>query len=228
MTIFGKQVVLYALEKHSHKIEKILLAKEIDKKLFHEISKYGKKIERVDNKKAQALAHGGNHQGLIAIITPLPYAKPTDLIDKNFIVICVGITDVGNLGAIVRSAWGLGVEAVVFSGVNQLNLEAIIRTSSAAALDMPLALMPNSSEAVELFKQAGFLTVGATLGGKTSRTLDLEGKKKVLILGSEGEGLPARIEKKLDRKVTIQMHNGFDSLNVSAAAAILIDRINSE
>lgn len=225
MTIFGKQSVLYALERHSQKVEKILLAKEIDKKLFSQIAKHNKKIERVDNKKAQALAHGGNHQGLIAIITPLAYCEASDLTSKNFIVVCVGITDVGNLGAIVRSAWALGVEAVIFSGVNQLNLEAIIRTSSGAALDMPLALETNVLDLIERFKQAGFETIGATLDGEDIRTASIDAKKRLLLLGSEGEGLPSRVTKKLDKKVTIKMSNNFDSLNVSAAAAILIDRI---
>lgn len=225
MIIFGKQSVLYALANHKESVEKILLAKEIDKKLFSEVAKSGKKIERVDNKKAQALAHGGNHQGLLAIISPLSLRDPKELLKGDFVLITVGVTDTGNIGSIVRTAWALGVSGVVFSGVNQLNLEAIIRTSSGAALDMPLSLIANSSEAVELFKQAGFVICGATLDGDEPKGLELAGKKRVLVLGSEGEGLPARIEKKLDRKLTIKMSHGFDSINVSAATAILIDRM---
>ncbi|MEA3522589.1 MAG: TrmH family RNA methyltransferase, partial [Campylobacterota bacterium] len=49
--------------------------------------------------------------------------------------------------------------------------------------------------------------------------------KRALILGSEGEGLSTRVEKKLDYKIKIEMQHGFDSLNVSAAGAILIDRM---
>lgn len=225
MTIFGKQSVLYALEKHSDRVEKIIVAKELDKKLFSQIVRHGKPIERADNKKAQALARGGNHQGLIAIITATPHKNALDLMDKKFILVCVGITDMGNLGSIARTAWALGVEGIVVAGINQLNCESIIRTSSGAALDIPLALMPNSAEAVELCKRSGFFCVGATLDGVNIKTATIEHEKIALVLGSEGDGLPARIEKKLDKKVTIKMSNEFDSLNVSVAAAILIDRI---
>jgi 23S rRNA (guanosine2251-2'-O)-methyltransferase len=49
--------------------------------------------------------------------------------------------------------------------------------------------------------------------------------KRLLLLGNEGEGIPNRAIEKLDHKVSIMMENGFDSLNVSAAGAILMDRL---
>ena len=65
MIIYGKQIVLYVLEKHQDLIEEVFLSKEIDSKLFARFAKINKKIHKVDNQKAQALAKGGNHQGLI-------------------------------------------------------------------------------------------------------------------------------------------------------------------
>ncbi|MGE4294960.1 MAG: 23S rRNA (guanosine(2251)-2'-O)-methyltransferase RlmB [Campylobacterales bacterium] len=225
MIIFGKRVVLHALKKHRAKVQTLYLAKELDKKLFGELVKAGVRIERVDAKKAQGLAHGGNHQGMLAKIEPLLFADNSQAINRRFAVMTIGVTDMGNLGAIARTAWALGAEALVVSGVNQLNLEGLIRTSSGAALDMPLFLMPNSAEAVEHFKQAGFFTIGATLDGADTRDFSDCPAKRLLVLGAEDEGLPGRIERKLDARVTIPMAHGFDSLNVSAAAAILIDRI---
>lgn len=64
MIIYGKQIVLYVLEKHPQLIEEIFLSKEIDKKLFTRFAKLDKKIHKLDNQKAQALAKGGNHQEL--------------------------------------------------------------------------------------------------------------------------------------------------------------------
>lgn len=227
MIIFGKRVVLHALAHHKSRVETLYVAKELDKKIFSELAKAGKKIERVDAMKAQSMAHGGNHQGMLAKITPLLFGDSEQAFNRNFALMTVGATDVGNLGAIIRTAWALGVEGVVISGVNQLNLEGLIRTSSGAALDMPLFLMPGAPEAVERFKQAGFFTVGATLDGVDARDFSDLPKRRLLLLGAEDEGLPGRIEKKLDVRVTIPMAHGFDSLNVSAAAAILIDRMRS-
>ena len=225
MIIFGKRVVLHALAHHNARVETLYVAKELDKKLFAPLARSGKKIERVDAKKAQALAHGGNHQGMLAKIEPIHFADNAQVLDCRFALMTVGVTDAGNLGGIIRTAWALGVEGVVISGVNNLNLEGLIRTSSGAALDMPLFLLPGAPEAIERFKQAGFFTVGATLDGVDRRDFKACPAKRVLVLGAEDAGLPGRIEKKLDAKVTIPMAHGFDSLNVSAAAAILIDRM---
>lgn len=63
MIIYGKQIVLYVLENHPKLVEEVFLSKEIDNKLFSKFLKLGKKIHRLDNQKAQALAKGGNHQG---------------------------------------------------------------------------------------------------------------------------------------------------------------------
>ncbi|MDR2152624.1 MAG: 23S rRNA (guanosine(2251)-2'-O)-methyltransferase RlmB [Helicobacteraceae bacterium] len=225
MVIFGKQPVLYAIERHSDMIETLFVAKELDKKLFSRLKSAKKPIEVLDFKKAQALSRGQNHQGMLAKIKPLLFRENREAYDSRFVVMCAGVTDAGNLGAIVRTAYALGVDSFVFSGVNSVNLEALIRTSSGAALSMPLFLAPNAHETIELFKQKGFLTIGADVKGEDARTFESGGGKRLLVLGAEGYGLSERTLKKLDRLVAIAMEREFDSLNVAAAAAILIDRI---
>ncbi|MDR2033917.1 MAG: 23S rRNA (guanosine(2251)-2'-O)-methyltransferase RlmB [Helicobacteraceae bacterium] len=227
MVIFGKRPVLYTIERHCDMIETIFVAKELDKKLFAQLKKARKPIEVLDFKKAQALARGQNHQGMLAKIKPLLFRDNRELYESRFVVMCAGITDAGNLGAIVRSAYALGVDSVVFSGVSSVNLETLIRVSSGAALDMPLFLTPNALETIELFKQKGFLTIGADVNGEDARAFKTDAQKTLLVLGAEGEGLSDRALKKLDRKIAIAMTREFDSLNVSAAAAILIDRIRT-
>jgi 23S rRNA (guanosine2251-2'-O)-methyltransferase len=225
MIIFGKQPILYALERHADMIETLYVAKELDKKLFSLLAKANKPIERLDFKKAQAFAHSQNHQGMLAKIKPLLFRENREVFDSRFVVACAEVTDAGNLGAIVRTAYALGVDSFVFSGVNNVNLETLIRASSGAALSMPLFLMPNLLETIEVFKQKGFLTVAAALDGEDVRNVEFGAEKRLLVLGAEGYGLSARALKKLDRGVTIAMTRDFDSLNVSAAAAILIDRM---
>ncbi|MDR3163337.1 MAG: RNA methyltransferase [Helicobacteraceae bacterium] len=225
MIIFGKQVVLYAIERHPDQIETIFVAKELDKKLFSKLKSARKPIERLDFKKAQALSKNQNHQGMLARIHDRLFAGREEALSSDFAVMCVGLSDTGNIGAIVRTAYALGSQAVVISGVKSVNLEAVIRTSGGAALTMPICLMPNAFESVEMFAQRGFLTIGGSLRGCDPKLFTVEKRKKLLIVGAEDDGIPKRLEARLDVLLAIPMAHGFNSLNVSAAAAILIDRI---
>ncbi|MDR3347388.1 MAG: RNA methyltransferase [Helicobacteraceae bacterium] len=226
--IFGKQPVLYAIERHSDMIETLFVAKELDKKLFNRLKSAKKPIEVLDFKKAQALSRGQNHQGMLAKIRAISFASDEIAFKTPFALICVGLTDTGNLGAITRTAYALGVGAIVICGVNGVNLEALIRTSSGAALDMPIALMPNTPQTLERFRQKGFFLIGGTLDGISLRDYKRREGKKALVLGAEGNGLNARSQSKLDLRLRIDMAHNFDSLNVSAAAAILIERIREQ
>ncbi|GHV58681.1 hypothetical protein FACS1894103_0550 [Campylobacterota bacterium] len=88
--------------------------------------------------------------------------------------------------------------------------------------------MADALQSFENFRQAGFQTFGGVLDKNAQANTDaqtLKPKKKLLLLGAEDTGLPKRIEDRLDVRLNIAMAHQFDSLNVSAAAAILIDRI---
>ncbi|WP_457597958.1 23S rRNA (guanosine(2251)-2'-O)-methyltransferase RlmB [Hydrogenimonas sp.] len=224
MIIYGKQICVTVMERHPELIERFILAKEIDKKEFSRIRKTGKPVERVDPKKAQALARGGNHQGWLCEVKPYRYADLSELKDSRFLVVLAGLTDVGNIGAIIRSAYALGADGVIASGVKQLPSEALIRTSSGAMFDMPVAVVPNLLDLLNELKQKGFTLYGADMEGEPIEEAQID-PKRVLVLGSEGEGIAKRAMQKLDRRVTVRMARPFDSLNVSAAAAILIYRM---
>jgi 23S rRNA (guanosine2251-2'-O)-methyltransferase len=224
MIIYGKQIFLYVLEKYPSLIEEIYLAKEVDKKLFSKISKLGKPIVRLDAKKAQAMARGGNHQGMFLKISDMEFTPFQNVKKSAFVVVLQGITDVGNIGAIIRSAYALGVDAVIVSGVKNLPLEALVRTSSGAIFDMPIVLFQDTSTLINELKQSGFKTYAAAMDGQDVREVTFA-DKKALVMGSEGEGLPTRILQKCDTKIAIKMQRKFDSLNVSVATAILCDRM---
>jgi 23S rRNA (guanosine2251-2'-O)-methyltransferase len=223
MIIYGKQVCLHALEHHRDQIKTVYVAKKniLPQELFHQ---YHDKIKFLEEKWAQSMSKGGNHQGLLLEIEPFVQSSLQEVKHSNFIVILDGLTDVGNIGAIVRSAYALGAEAVIASGVKQLNLSAIIRTSSGAMLDMPFYVERNILDTFNELKQLGFVFYGATTDGNKVENMDFA-KKRVLVLGSEGKGLSGKVTGKLDEKVSIEMQHAFDSLNVSAAAAILIHRM---
>ncbi|WP_295054358.1 23S rRNA (guanosine(2251)-2'-O)-methyltransferase RlmB [Sulfuricurvum sp.] len=224
MLIYGKQPVYYAIERHRDRIKTLFLAKEVDKKEYSLLMKMGFEIKRIPEKAAQSMVKGGNHQGFIAEISQVvPYASP--LLKKcDFIVVLSSITDMGNIGSLIRSAYALGVQALVISGIKEPNLEAMIRTSSGAALDMPLVIVHNIHDVLHELKQSGFQVYGAVMDGVDVREATFAAKR-VLVLGNEGEGLSGRVQKSLDVGISIPMAHDFDSLNVGVAGAILMERM---
>ncbi len=228
MIIYGKQVCLHALEHHSEKIKTVYVAKTaangkgiLPNVLFH---KFHDKIKFLEEKWAQAMSKGGNHQGLLIEMAEFEQASLTEIKKSDFIVVLDGLTDVGNIGAVVRSAYALGADAVIATGVKQLNVEAIVRTSSGAMLDMPFLVVPNILDTLNELGQLGFVLYGASMEGVNVQDVTF-GLKRVLVLGSEGKGLSKKVVSKLNHMVSIKMKHEFDSLNVSAAAAILIHRM---
>ncbi len=223
MIIYGKQVCLHALEQHSEKIKTVYVAKKgiLPKDLFHQ---YHDKIKFLEEKWAQSMSKGGNHQGILVEMEAFEQSTLAEIKKNDFIVVLDGLTDVGNIGAIVRSAYALGADAVIATGVKQLNFAAIARTSSGAMLDMPFMIAANILDTFNELQQLGFTFYGASMDGENVQTLTFDAKR-VLVLGSEGKGLSKKVMAKLDHRVSIEMKHAFDSLNVGAAAAILIHRM---
>ena len=224
MIVYGKQLILHLLERRPSDIETIFLAKECEPKLFSQMAKITSKICRIDERKAQALSRGGNHQGFIAQIKDIGLSSFNELKKGSFLVILDEITDVGNIGAIARSAYAFGADGLILSGVKTCNLEAILRTSSGAAFELPIAVCTSTKDMINELKQVGFLLYGADMRGQNVKEVTFA-PKRALIMGSEGKGLGAKVKEKLDVIVSIKMAREFDSLNVSAATAILCDRI---
>ena len=223
MIIYGKQVCLYALEHHSSRVKTVYLAKKglLSQPLFDH---YKPKIKFLENKWAQSMSRGGNHQGILLEMDAFEQSSFVQIKKGDFIVILDSLTDTGNIGAIVRSAYALGADAVIASGVKQLNFAAIARTSSGALLDMPFMIAGNVLDLFNELHQLGFVSYGASMDGDAVQDKSFA-SKRVLVLGSEGEGLSKRVRTKVKETVSIKMKHQFDSLNVSAAAAILIHRM---
>jgi 23S rRNA (guanosine2251-2'-O)-methyltransferase len=224
MLIYAKQPIYYLINKYPNKIKTLYLAKELEKKEYSRLMKMGFEIKRIPNEAAQKMCKNANHQGILAEVDDCQLQPYNFFFEKKFILVLSGVTDVGNIGAIVRSAYALGVDAIVACGVKTLPLDTITRTSTGTLFDMPFAIENNVHDVLNDFKTSGFTIYGADMNGMDIRETHIE-KKKVLVLGSEGEGLTSRVISKLDCALSIKMSHEFDSLNVSVAAAILMDRM---
>lgn len=226
MIIYGKQLFLHILNKRPQILEEIYLSKECDRKLFSKICGTGKKIIRVDNQKAQSLARGGNHQGFLANVSEFEFSDIAELKKLNFIAILYGISDVGNIGAIARSAYALGCEGLVIVA-KSINMQGVLRSSSGAAYEIPIAIFEDGLSLLNELKQFGFKIYATASNGKNVKEMKFAGKR-ALVMGSEGEGIPQKALAKCDECIGIKLKEGWDSLNVSAAFAIICDRMIDE
>ncbi|MDP2893760.1 MAG: 23S rRNA (guanosine(2251)-2'-O)-methyltransferase RlmB [Sulfurimonas sp.] len=224
MLIYAKQPINYIINNHPHRMKTLYLAKEIEKKEYSRLMKMGFEIKRIPPEAAGAMCKNASHQGILAEVEEYKLYDYKSFLNYEFVLVLSGLTDVGNIGAIVRSAYALGVDAIIVCGVKSLPLEAVVRTSTGALFDMPFAIETNIHDVMNDLKMSGFRTYGADMGGKDIRDVKIA-RKRALFLGSEGEGLSTRVTSKLDEIVSIKMSHEFDSLNVSVAGAILMDRM---
>ncbi len=227
MLIYAKQPIYYLIKYHPQKIKTLYLAKELEKKEYSRLMKMGFEVKRIPSDAAGKMCKNATHQGFLAEVEDYTLHDFKTFLDKGFVLVLSGLTDVGNIGAIVRSAYALGVDGVVACGVKKLPLEAILRTSTGALFDMPFSIELNVHNVMNDLKTSGFKTYGADMGGTDIRDVQVSGKR-ALFLGSEGDGLSSRVISKLDKVVSISMSHQFDSLNVSVAGAILMDRMRDE
>ncbi|WP_457744891.1 23S rRNA (guanosine(2251)-2'-O)-methyltransferase RlmB [Sulfurimonas sp.] len=227
MLIYAKQPIYYLINHYPQKIKTLYLAKELDKKEYSRLMKMNFEVKRIPNEAAVKMSKNANHQGFLAEVEDYKLHNYQTFLNKEFILVLAGLTDVGNIGALVRSAYALGVDAVVVAGVKHLNIEPILRTSTGALFDMSMAVETNIHNLLNDFKMSGFVSYGADMGGIDIRNIKVE-RKRVLVLGNEGEGLTSRVSSKLDNIVSIKMKHDFDSLNVSVAGGILMDRMRYE
>ena len=226
MLIYAKQPINYIIKNHPQRIKTLYLAKDIDKKEYSRLMRMNFEIKRIPSDAAGKMCKNASHQGILAEVDDFKLYDYQSFLNREFVLVLSGLTDIGNIGAIVRTAYALGVDAVIACGVKKLPFEAILRTSTGALYDMPFALETNVHNVMNDLKTSGFTTYGADMGGADIRDVKVK-QKKALFLGSEGEGLSARVSSKLDEIVSIKMSHEFDSLNVGVAGAILMDRMRT-
>ena len=135
------------------------------------------------------------------------------------------ITDPHNVGAIIRSCDQFGASLVILpehkSASDIAGNEIISRSSAGASAWVPIAVVKNLVRVVEQLKEAGFWVYGADAGGQSCGSISFA-QKSAIIMGSEGSGIDALLQKKCDAIVSIPTCGKIDSLNVSVAAGILL------
>jgi 23S rRNA (guanosine2251-2'-O)-methyltransferase len=185
-------------------------------------------VAHVAKAKLEARAKSEAPQGVIAFAAELPEADLDDLIRgrpgrRPFLVAVDGVTDPGNLGAILRSCEGAGVDGVLIPRHRAVHVTPTVAKAAAGAVEyVPMTLVGGLPALLSRLRQARIWVVG--LDDAADRSLfdlgDLAADGICLVLGAEGAGLSRLVRERCDTIVSIPMRGRISSLNVSAAAAL--------
>lgn len=166
---------------------------------------------------------------LCAMRRPKEKTMEDVLKDAGRVAVLEGIVDPTNVGAIIRSAAALGMDAVLLSPTccDPLSRRAV-RVSMGTVFQIPWARIPGDHTqwplpGLELLKKQGFKTAAMALNGNSVSIDDpklMAEEKLAIILGTEGDGLKQETTENCDYNVLIPMCHGVDSLNVAAASAV--------
>jgi 23S rRNA (guanosine2251-2'-O)-methyltransferase len=185
-----------------------------------------KVLEIADNAHiAQSLPQGAVHQGVALRPGELPDRALEDFAPARGAVLLMldQVTDPQNVGAILRSAAAFGACGVILQERHAPRLAGALAKAAAGAVDaLPVARVVNLSRALEVLADHGWRTMGLTGAAERDLAEALDGAPVVLVLGSEGEGLRRLVAEHCDELARIPMPGGFESLNVSAAAAVAL------
>jgi 23S rRNA (guanosine2251-2'-O)-methyltransferase len=168
-------------------------------------------------------------QGVMAYAAPIPETTLDDLFAEPdaFVVALDGVTDPGNLGAILRTADTAGVTGVVLTRHRSARLGPTALKAAAGAVEyLPIASVAGIPSFLEQAKRAGLWTVGLDGGGDVGvHDLEVATGPVVLVLGAEGRGLARLTRDRCDVVASIPLHGRLESLNVAAAAAVALHAV---
>ncbi len=231
--IYGIHAVTEAI-RAGKEIDRLFLQEGLRSDLSAELRKLTKEkgihYTMVPGAKLNRIAAGKNHQGVVAFLTPVSFARIEDLLPGIFesgrtplLLILDRVTDVRNFGAIARTAECAGVDAIIIParGSAQVNADAV-KTSAGALHKIPVCREDNLKATLDYLKESGLRIASCTEKGSTPHhSTDLTGPL-AMIMGSEEDGISGEYLKRSDVRVLIPMRGTIGSLNVSVATGIVL------
>ena len=230
--IEGRQAVRELLIASRRKVREILVADDSDRNpVIGEILELARDqrvvVRTVDRSDIDEQARSEAPQGVIAFAEPLEEVLLDEVLagatEKLFLVAVDGVTDPGNLGAILRSCEGAGVDAVILPRHRAVHITPSAAKAAAGAVEyLSLCVVPGLPTAIQQLRDNDVWVVG--LDDAADKPIfglgDLAREHVCLVLGAEGPGLSRLVRERCDLLVSIPMRGALSSLNVSAAAAL--------
>lgn len=239
LIVIGKHPVIDLLQ-NGNPVQKVFISRTLKGPTEIDVRKLTSQanipLSRVENQKLDRLSNHKNHQGLVAITSPIAFQNIEDIIPHLYesnktplILILDHVTDVRNFGAIARSALALGANAIIIpsKGTAAINKDAI-KSSAGALLEIPVCRNSNLVDAISFLKASGITIFTTTLQDAYPLSkVDFSGPAAIVI-GSEDHGVDNTIYKVSDKLFKIPQSDGVDSLNVSVATGIILYEVNRQ
>ncbi len=229
--ICGRNSVIAAL-KSNREINRVLIADGVERSFSAQVvalcRQRGVPYMVTDKRQLEKLA-GSDNRGIVAQVAAIKYVEICDILtaaaEKNeqpLIIILSEVEDPHNLGAIMRTACCAGAHGIIIPKRRAAAVNQTVDKVSAGAVDyLPVARVPNLTQAVKELKKAGLWIVAADMQGEDYDKVDLTGPLAI-VMGGEDKAIGPLLLKECDLVAKIPITGPITSLNVSAAAAILI------
>lgn len=230
--IFGIRAIIEAIES-GKSIDKVLVRKDLGgdlaRELFAKTREYGVLVQRVPQEKLNRITMK-NHQGAIALISPVTYHKLENLLPSlyeeganPFLVVLDGLTDTRNFGAIGRSADCSGVNGIIIPERNSVSVTPdAVKTSAGGLFYVPVCREKDLVQTVKFLRESGIKVVAATeKGAKNYTEIDFS-VPVAIVMGSEDVGISDEVIRLCDELAAIPMLGNIGSLNVSVAAGVMM------
>jgi 23S rRNA (guanosine2251-2'-O)-methyltransferase len=194
----------------------------------------GAEVVVASSARLRELGHVDEHQGFLARMGPFPYASVEEALRGGeegerddgtpaLWLVLDAIQDTFNFGAIVRSAEAMGARGIFVGTTSQAGVNSLVARASAGAVNrIPIAEVEDFSALVETLRAAGARVLAADEKGADACTECDFRAPTALILGNEGRGVRPELACLCDGRVCIPMSGSIASLNVAAAAAVLL------
>ena len=232
--IRGKNPVLEAL--HSGRtLNKVLAAAGQEAGFLRQVRQLCRKnsVPYLEMERAKLDAVYPGHRGVVALCAPFAYASLEDILaqaiekgEPPLLVVLAGVEDPHNLGAVLRTAEGIGAHGVIIAkhGAAPVN-ETVVQVAACAAEYMPVARVSSIAVTLDNLKKQGVWVCGTRMEqADTLWQADLTVPLAV-VMGSEGKGLPKLVADKCDFFVKIPMRGKINSFNVSASCAMILGEV---
>jgi len=212
------------VEVPKERVEKVYVSETFYYKKKYELSWEEFPLEILSDSVFKHVSDTQTPQGVLCIVKRKQYDLGTllDIENPHFMVLD-NLQDPGNLGTIVRTAEGAGVDAVFMSRdcVDIYNPKTI-RSTMGSIYRMPTIYIEDTVKLLELFKEKGIKSYAAHLDGKNSYDKEDYRTGTAILIGNEGNGLRDEVSKKADIWVRIPMEGQVESLNAAIAASIFM------
>ncbi|MCX5783429.1 MAG: 23S rRNA (guanosine(2251)-2'-O)-methyltransferase RlmB [Elusimicrobia bacterium] len=180
----------------------------------------------------ERVSRGGHHQGVAVEAGPVKTADFGEALSRakktSLWLAFDEITDPQNLGAMLRSAACLGVDAVILPKHRTVGITPTVERAACGAIEtVEIIEVVNLNQTIIELKEKGFWIYGADMGGKAITQISYS-KPMMLVIGSEGRGLREKTAEHCDELISIPQKGGVESLNASCACSIILYDILSK